>query len=137
MRYLPKRVWPSELVKWNAVRPKYASRAKLDGAGLGVCANASAAGWEPRNFSIGFGLAGSAGLVRSLAASAAGWLCYVERPSQCFEDDGRSVAPRPDRVFLVFVNDESVAYNWYWYAFDAAQPTFPEGHAERFKEQLL
>lgn len=66
-----------------------------------------------------------------------GWLCYVGRPALCFEDDGRSVPPHQGRVFLVFVTDEWVAYNWYWYAADARQATLPEGHAERFREKLL
>jgi len=66
-----------------------------------------------------------------------GWLCYVGRPRSCFEDDGRSVSPRQDRVFLVFVTDEWVAYNWYWYAADERQATLPEGHAGRFPERLI
>jgi len=66
-----------------------------------------------------------------------GWLCYVGLPSRCFEDDGRAVQPRSDRVFLVFVTDEWIAYNWYWYAADPYQPGFPQDHAERFLERLL
>jgi hypothetical protein len=50
-------------MKRIAVTPKYDSRAKLDGAGLGVCTKASAFGWVPRNASIGVGdgLDGSVG----------------------------------------------------------------------------
>src|ERR1700735_898220 len=40
-------------MKRIAVRPKYESRAKLEGGGLGICTKASAAGWVPRYFSNG------------------------------------------------------------------------------------
>lgn len=66
-----------------------------------------------------------------------GWLCYVGRPSQCFEDDGRPVRPPRDRVFLVFVNDEWIAYNWHWCAADARDPELPEEYATRFHERLI
>lgn len=66
-----------------------------------------------------------------------GWLCYVGRPHECYEDDGRKLPRQPNRVFLVFVNDDWVAYNWYWYAADANQPDLPESHADRFRERLI
>jgi hypothetical protein len=40
-------------------------------------------------------------------------------------------------VYLVFVNDETVAYNWRWEKADPDQPTLPVGHATRFKKRLL
>jgi hypothetical protein len=67
----------------------------------------------------------------------AGWLCYVGRPRQRFEDDGRAIPVQAGRVFLVFVNDEWVAYNWYWYMADPEHPELPEGYAERFRERLI
>lgn len=67
----------------------------------------------------------------------AGWRCYVGRPGQCFEDDGRSMPAPRNRVFLVFVNDQRVAYNWYWCAADPADPTLPDGHATRFRVRLI
>lgn len=67
----------------------------------------------------------------------AGWRCYAGRPGKCFEDDGRSVPPPPNRVFVVFVNDENVAYNWYWCSSDPSDATLPEGYAERFHERLI
>src|SRR3984957_11829315 len=42
-------------MKWKAVTPKYVSRARLDGKGLGVCTKRRAAGCEPRNRSMGLG----------------------------------------------------------------------------------
>ena len=44
------------------------------------------------------------------------WLCYVGRPSADFRtpDSQDASPPRPDRLFLVFVNEERVAYNWRW-----------------------
>jgi hypothetical protein len=67
----------------------------------------------------------------------AGWLCYVGRPGCCFEDDGRSVPPPQNRVFLVFVTDQWIAYNWYWHSADIHEPDLPEGYGDRFQEKLL
>lgn len=40
-----------------------------------------------------------------------GWRCYCGVPEQSFRPDGTSGRPYPDQVYLVFVNDEGVAYN--------------------------
>ena len=66
-----------------------------------------------------------------------GWLCYVGRPASCFEDEGRSIPPPANRVFLVFVNDEWVDYNWYCCQTDAREPRLPENYASRFLTRLL
>jgi hypothetical protein len=39
--------------------------------------------------------------------------------------------------FSYFINDEWVAYNWYWYMADPEHPELPEGYAERFRERLI
>lgn len=67
----------------------------------------------------------------------AGSLCYCGRPIHCFEDDGRNVPPPRNRVFLVFVNDDWIAYNWYWYDADSNQPDLPDGYSERFDRRLI
>jgi hypothetical protein len=64
------------------VTPKYDSLAKLDGVGLGVCTNASAPGWVPRNVSMGEG----DGFDGPLAAAARknsrnSWPVLVGKPS--------------------------------------------------------
>ena len=67
----------------------------------------------------------------------AGWLCYSGRPTRCFEDDGKEFACPPKRVFLVFVNSEWVAYNWYWHPEDHIETGLPTGYKERFEEKVL
>src|SRR5208337_5504364 len=43
-----------------------------------------------------------------------GWRCYCGIPEQSFRPDGSSARSYPGQVYLVFVNDEKVAYNWRW-----------------------
>jgi hypothetical protein len=40
-------------------------------------------------------------------------------------------------VYLVFVNDEGVAYNWRWEKAEPEQPDLPVDHQTRFKKRLL
>jgi hypothetical protein len=69
-------------------------------------------------------------------AGEEGWLCYCGVPTQAYNEDGSERAPWPGEVFLVFVNSDRVAYNWYWYACDAKDPDLPEDHGKRFQERL-
>jgi hypothetical protein len=41
-----------------------------------------------------------------------GWRCYCGIPEHSFRPDGTAGRPYPNQVYLVFVNDEGVAYNW-------------------------
>ena len=41
------------------------------------------------------------------------------------------------KVYLVFVNDEGVAYNWRWEKADADDPKLPNGYQTRFKKRAL
>lgn len=66
-----------------------------------------------------------------------GWRCYCGRPPYAYNDEGRSISARPNKVFLVFVNDEQVAYLWYWSKCDAEQFDLPEGHTTRFRRRIL
>jgi hypothetical protein len=43
-----------------------------------------------------------------------GWRCYCGIPGHAYLRDGSAVRPYPGQVYLVFVNDEQVAYNWRW-----------------------
>jgi hypothetical protein len=65
--------------------------------------------------------------------SSAGWRCYCGHPSKAFRKDGKEIDPYPNQVFLVFVNDEGVAYNWRWEPADLDCSDFPKGHAQRFR----
>lgn len=66
-----------------------------------------------------------------------GWRCYCGVPRQAFHADGTSRSPYPDQVYLVFVNNERVAYNWRWEKADPDDPDLPVNHDERFRHRLL
>jgi len=65
-----------------------------------------------------------------------GWRCYCGKPTKKFQKDGSEANPDPNQVFLVFVNDEGVAYNWRWEPVDLENPDFPKGHETRFKDTV-
>lgn len=66
-----------------------------------------------------------------------GWRCYCGVPEQSFRPDGSSGRPYPGQVYLVFVNEEKVAYNWRWEKADPDKPTLPVDHEKRFRTKLL
>lgn len=66
-----------------------------------------------------------------------GWLCYVGLPKYAFGPNGEERPPYKEKVYLVFVNHERVAYNWYWSDADGTDPNLPIDHAERFRERNL
>src|SRR5947209_4239027 len=51
-----------------------------------------------------------------------GWRCDCGIPEQSYAADGTPGRPYPGQVYLVFVNDETVAYNWRWEKADPDQP---------------
>lgn len=65
------------------------------------------------------------------------WLCYVGRPRHAFNKAGQAVPPYRGEVFLVFVTDERVVYNWRWEKCDPSDPKLPEGYAGRFVRRAL
>ena len=66
-----------------------------------------------------------------------GWRCYSAVPTVAHRADGSERPPWPAQVFVVFVNDEKIAYNWRWEKADPSDPQLPVGHAERFKKRLI
>ena len=66
-----------------------------------------------------------------------GWRCYCGIPAHSYRTDGSEARPYPNQVFLVFVNDDGVAYNWRWEKADPNNPRLPLDHAIRFKQQIL
>jgi hypothetical protein len=66
-----------------------------------------------------------------------GWRCYCGIPTCSYRTDGTEGNPYPGQVYLVFVNDEGVAYNWRWERADADDPRLPSGHPARFRRRLL
>ena len=69
-----------------------------------------------------------------------GWLCYCGRPAVRHwpnNPDNRPGPPRPNHVFVVFVNRDRVAYLWYWTDCDPAEPRLPKDFQERFVSRVL
>ena len=66
-----------------------------------------------------------------------GWRCYCAVPLYAYNDKGRRICAWRNKVFLVFVNDESVAYLWYWSKCDPEQANLPEDHTSRFRRKVL
>ena len=65
-----------------------------------------------------------------------GWRCYCGIPDHSYRQDGTEAAPYPNQVYVVFVNDEGVAYNWRWEKADPDETALPVDHQTRFKERL-
>jgi hypothetical protein len=70
-------------------------------------------------------------------ARGVGWRCYCGVPSQAYRSDGSPRPPYPQQIYLVFVNEDRVAYNWRWEKADADDARLPRGHATRFRRRLL
>ena len=66
-----------------------------------------------------------------------GWRCYSAIPDRSYTIDGVKRPPWEDKVFLVFVNDEKVAYNWRWEMCDLDDARLPQNHVDRFKKRIL
>ena len=66
-----------------------------------------------------------------------GWRCYCGLPEHRYRTDGSSAPPYLGQVYVVFVNDERVAYNWRWEKADPENLKLPIGHETRFKQRLL
>ena len=66
-----------------------------------------------------------------------GWLCYCGVPPYAFHASGSRRPAYEDEVYLVFVNDEHVAYHWYWSKCDPDHPKLPMGYTERFRKRIL
>ncbi len=70
-------------------------------------------------------------------SNSPGWLSYCKIPPHSYSEDGVKERPRPNRVFMVCVNVEGIAYRWWWVPCDPRNPEYPEQYDERFREQLL
>ena len=66
-----------------------------------------------------------------------GWHCYCSKPPYSFNEDGEQKSPYAKQVFLVFVNQDKVAYNWRWAKADELDDALPEDYEERFARRVL
>jgi len=66
------------------------------------------------------------------------WLCYVATPSHAYDrKTGEKRPPWPGEVFLVFVTEERVVYNWYWCESDGRKSHLPADYETRFLKDVL
>jgi hypothetical protein len=70
-----------------------------------------------------------------------GWLCYCSRPEYDYTKSGEPCNPEPCKVFLVFVNEEQIIFNWRWENADVKafcnKEYLPENYKIRFRERYL
>jgi len=66
-----------------------------------------------------------------------GWRCYCKKPTNRYNFEGVQVRADPNKVFMVFVNENKVAYLWYWHTADDDDKTLPLGHEKRFKKKVI
>ncbi|ODS31207.1 MAG: hypothetical protein SCARUB_03678 [Candidatus Scalindua rubra] len=66
-----------------------------------------------------------------------GWHCYVGKPSKAFRSNGQQMEAWPDQVYLVFVNEENVVYNWRWEKADSRDLDMPKEYDKRFRKRVL
>jgi hypothetical protein len=66
------------------------------------------------------------------------WLCYVSTPNHCYDHKtGERRPPWDGEIFMVFVTEERVVYNWYWDECDRQDVNLPTDHENRFIEKVL
>jgi hypothetical protein len=74
------------------------------------------------------------------SCSSPGWLCYAYHPARKYNNEGQTLATPKGRIFLVFVNDDRVVYNWTWENADenalANGKYLPADYENRFSRQV-
>jgi hypothetical protein len=69
-----------------------------------------------------------------------GWLCYCSLPTQDFSKNGEPTNSKPNKVYVVFVNEDKIIFNWRWENADLEAYSnkiyVPENYKTRFKEKL-
>ena len=70
-----------------------------------------------------------------------GWLCYCGYPPNDFRFQGEETAPPARKVFLVFINEEKIVYDWRWERADSDAwdkgKRLPIDYQNRFQEQII
>ena len=66
------------------------------------------------------------------------WLCYCGIPDTAYDrKTGASGPSWADEVFLVYVNDDGMIYNWRWEKCDQTDCDLPINYVSRFDERAL
>lgn len=66
-----------------------------------------------------------------------GWRCYCAVPPHDYGENGDEKPPRPNKIFLVFVNTDNIVYNWRWEKVDPKDDRFPIDFQTRFRKQII
>lgn len=66
-----------------------------------------------------------------------GAYCYCGIPKTAYDCHGKPRPPLKGEVFVAFVTDEFVAYQWYWCKCDEEDSNLPTNHETRFRRQAL
>ena len=66
-----------------------------------------------------------------------GRLCYCGVPSKAYSKDGQQLPPWPGEVFLVFVSEDDVVYNWYGTKCDPDDANLPKNFSVQYRERLI
>ncbi len=66
-----------------------------------------------------------------------GAYCYCGIPETAYDFHGNPWPPWKGEVFVVFVTDEFVAYQWYWCKCDEKDSNLPTNHETRFRRPAL
>ena len=64
------------------------------------------------------------------------WLCYCGIPLNSYHPNGTPRPPKEDRLFLVYVNCDRVAYDWSWVDCNPDHTAIPVDYLSRFKRQV-
>ena len=74
------------------------------------------------------------------SGNSPGWLCYCSRPALKFKRSGEECNSDTDQVFLVFVNEDLIIFNWRWEYADVeslgSKQYLPVNYKTRFRKQL-
>jgi hypothetical protein len=124
-----------QLTQTLASRGSYILRAKK----IGETANRGAGAAKELAYTVPAALLKPTAVFRGVREEGErNWLCYCSVPAQRYDlTTGEIRRIHPGRVFLVFVNDDNIVYNWRWEQADSSHPKLPVNHASRFEEKVL
>jgi len=75
------------------------------------------------------------------SGNSPGWLCYCANPPYDYAPDGELCNPDPSKVFLVFVNEDRMIFEWRWEDADIEsicdKEYLPRNHCTRFSKGRL
>lgn len=65
-----------------------------------------------------------------------GWFCYTSKPEFSYNQTGGRTPRRANQIFVVYVTDERLVYNWAWIKCELGT-MLPVDHSVRFKTRVF